>query len=260
MNKFLKIILISFFAVFLLSGISMAAAIMTVNQANTETDAINALNAWVSSYGFSSYDILENFESYGDEVPGSTGGQTTYTSPGGPIGLGGAMFTAVSGPGQGGMSFNNSEPKIGVIDRGTPNSGRTLRWDTPSDFDDQYLDSGDVQEITLTGLNYDYLFFFMFDVADTGGEMTLTEGSGTFDTILSGQPNGQITFVGIYGNGDPIQEIAWSMTTAGDGFGLDNFGVPSSAPAIPEPATMLLLGSGLMGLGVIGRKKFFKKS
>ena len=45
----------------------------------------------------------------------------------------------------------------------------------------------------------------------------------------------------------------------GDYIAFDFFQLEGEFSSVPEPATMLLLGSGLIGLGFLGRKKLFKK-
>ena len=48
------------------------------------------------------------------------------------------------------------------------------------------------------------------------------------------------------------------VTTTVSGSGSVDQSTPTPSP-VPEPATILLLGSGLVGLAGVGRKKFFKK-
>ena len=97
----------------------------------------------------------------------------------------------------------------------------------------------------------DGTFDILFPFATSGntfdpGEKSvyLVSGVTASDFFLQSEPGGGEGSAGPYYNAVKLGNAFWAPTTTA---------------AVPEPSTMLLLGSGLIGLAGYGRKKFFKK-
>lgn len=146
---------------------------------------------------------------------------------------------------------DNAPPASDIIALSTATS-KTLTFSQP-------IDNLFFGVVSLNGNGY--RFNQDFEIVSTGagfwGNGTLTKTTpspGQFQLNGSGEPHGVIRFTGA------VSSITWTSLTNEfwNGFTVGTYGLASAPPpvsgVVPEPSTVLLLGTGLLGLAAWRRK------
>lgn len=88
---------------------------------------------------------------------------------------------------------------------------------------------------------------FSINGSQIGGDFQLSAPVGTWELFYVGWNSGAAT-------GAQLSLINKNEIASGNDFALDDISLDTNIPAVPEPATMMLLGLGLTGLAGVRRK------
>lgn len=202
-----------------------SADIITIIQATSVASATADRNTWITD-NFGSGATSETLTGFENNTSGS------YTSLATPAGT----FSVMPG----------SKPSTGT---GTHKNDFTILNSSNTPFQGRYnttpggknwLDSNDITALQLT-TSLDTIYFFITDVDDAGGKLTIQTADGTTSSAFTSPVNGDLYFVAITAP-DPIGDIRWLNTSQADGYGLDDFGTVKCAAPVPEPSSWILLG------------------
>ena len=103
--------------------------------------------------------------------------------------------------------------------------------------------------------------FYGIDFGDFNGEVMVTASNGVSTTYSIGHtvgaPGGSVLYWGVIDTDNLFTSITFSNSgSSADYFGFDDFSIGSREQVLPtpEPATMLLMGFGLIGLAGLRRR------
>jgi hypothetical protein len=206
---------------------------ITIIQASSIANATADRNTWLAA----------NFGS-GATAQALTGFENNTYGPWASLATAAGTFSVVPG----------SKPATGA---GTHTDDFTILNNSDTPFEGRYnttpggnnwLDSNGITELQLS-TSLDTVYFFITDVDDTGGKLTIQTEDGSTSSNFANPANGDLYFVAITGP-DAIGYIRWLNTSQSDGYGLDDFGtvkLPSPSPAaVPEPASWIVSAVALL--------------
>ena len=220
-----------------ISLIPASADSITILSASNTAGANADLNTWLTNdfvHG-STADTITTFENDADGH---------YTS----LSTGIGTFSAMPG-GLGSTGAGTGKNQFSVLDSAdSPFNGRYNT--TPGGKN--WLDSNDITQLQLT-TTYDSIYFFITDVNDCGGDLSIQTADGSSASFSKNNANGNIFFVGITGP-DAIGYVRWLESDRSDGYGLDDFGIvnipldpPLDPPqTVPEPASWIVAACALL--------------
>lgn len=258
-------------------AMKLNSILATLFAATTLTLAMNA-QAYQTFFG----EDLNNSSTVAvSSIPNSSAAETSFKSFLTGVGTetfegqttGAAAPLTLSFPGFGGGSLSATLTGGGIVSAVTPGTTNSAgRYSIPSATSSKYWEvtAGGGSTFTINfGQSIAALGFYGIDIGDFGGQLTVTMSNGSTQTVnntvgSSGSTDGSVLYYGLIAQnaGEEFTSIGFNTTTGqGDVFAFDNFTIGSQQQVcqqgcgtVPEPATLLLLGMGLVGLGFARRK------